>query len=146
MTTEPPPLTRDIEVMTDLSCIDSSTSPNLPDDSKDLATNILGVQVSSFLDTIQWSSGFTTILPCIWKDEKNLCQVDADMVQYFSQLPEFDPESSTHIVHIHQCDWSSKPGELCNLVAETLREGKCIVIWAAQKSQPVKLDVDYLES
>jgi hypothetical protein len=119
---------------------------DLPHHSKDLATGILGVQVSSFSDTVQWSSGFTTVLPCIWKGEKNLCQADADTVRYFSQLPESDPELSTHIVHVHQRDWSPKQKELRDLVAETLREGKCIVIRALQEHQPEKLDVDYLEA
>lgn len=160
VTTERPPLTRDVNVMTKISSICPSTSPNddpapstpltplsdLPYHSKDLATNILGVQVSSFSDTVQWSSGFTTVLPCIWKGEENLCQADADTVRYFSQLPESDPESSKHVVHVHQHSWYFNPEALRDLVAKTLREGKCIVIRAAQKPQPAKLDVDYLEA
>ncbi|KAG2337143.1 hypothetical protein BDR05DRAFT_1005280 [Suillus weaverae] len=158
VTTEPPPVTG--EVMIELSCIDHTTSRNdvpglsprltplsdLPDDSMDLATDILGVQVSSFSDTVQWSSGFTTVLPCIWKEGKNICQADADTVRYFSQLPESDPKSSTHVVHIHHRDWSSRPEELRDLIAQTLREGKCIVIRGADKPQAAKLDVDYLEN
>ncbi|KAG2029557.1 hypothetical protein BDR03DRAFT_987669 [Suillus americanus] len=35
--------------------------------------------------------------------------------------------------------------ELRNLIAQTLREGKCIVIWGVDKPQQAKLDVDYLE-
>ncbi|KAG2139785.1 hypothetical protein DEU56DRAFT_912051 [Suillus clintonianus] len=68
--------TRDVKVMTELSCIDPTTSSNnapapstcfappidLPDDSKDLVTDVIGVHVSSFSDTVKWSSGFTTIL------------------------------------------------------------------------------------
>ncbi|KAG2359226.1 hypothetical protein BDR07DRAFT_1488506 [Suillus spraguei] len=160
ITTERPPLTHDVNVMTKISSICPSTSLNddpapstpltplsdLPYHSKDLTTNILGVQVSSFSDTVQWSGGFTTVLPCIWKGEENLCQADANMVQYFSQLPESDPESLKHVVHVHQHSWYFNPEALCDLVAETLHEGKCIVIRAAQKPQPAKLDVDYLEA
>ncbi|KAG1719853.1 hypothetical protein EDB19DRAFT_1918474 [Suillus lakei] len=135
VTTEPLPSTCDVEVMTDLRSIDPSPSPNnhaAPStpltpltphsDSKDLATDIIGVQ-----------------------DGKNICQADADTVRYFSQLPESDPESSTHVVHIHHHDWSSRPEELRDLIAQTLREGKCIVIRGTDKPQAATLDVDYLE-
>jgi hypothetical protein len=160
VTTESPPLTRDVEVMTERLCIDTPDSSNnapapstsltprrdSPDDSKDLVTDVIGAHVSAFSDTVKWSSGFTTILPCIWKDGKNICQEDADTVRYFSQLPESDPQSSTHVVHVHQHDWSSRPDELRDLIAKTLREGKCIVIRGTEKPQVAKLDVDYLEN
>lgn len=159
VTTEPPPFTRDVEIMTELSCIDPTTFSNNPPapstcftpprdlhDSKDLVTNVIGVQVSSWSDTVKWSSGFTTILPCIWTDGKNICQEDADAVRYFSQLPESDPQSSTNVVHVHHHNWSSRPDELRDLIAKTLREGKCIVIRGAEKPQVAKLDVDYLEN
>ncbi|KAG1777593.1 hypothetical protein EV702DRAFT_1045334 [Suillus placidus] len=131
--TEPLPMTHDVEVMTELAHIDpscsrdnpmvSSTPLTPPVYTKDLATNLIGVKVSSHSETVKWSSGFTTVLPCIWKDGLNICQEDADMVQYLSELPESDPESSLH----------------------TLREGKYIVIRAAQKPQAARLDLDYLE-
>ncbi|KAG2030103.1 hypothetical protein BDR03DRAFT_987302 [Suillus americanus] len=155
VTTDPPPLTSDVEIMTDLHFIDPSpsqestaapaTTSTPHSDSKDLAIDILGIQVSLYSETVKWSSGFTTVLPCIWKDGKNICQADADTVRYFSQLPEFDPESSTHIVHTHYHDWSYRPEELRDLIAQALREGKCIVIRGADKPQQAKLDVDYLE-
>ncbi|KAG1868937.1 hypothetical protein DFJ58DRAFT_837774 [Suillus subalutaceus] len=76
--TEPSPITRDVEVMTELPYADpphSENDPTVPStsliplvDAKDLATNIIGVKVSAHLETVKWSSGFTTVLPCIWKD------------------------------------------------------------------------------
>ncbi|KAG1813980.1 uncharacterized protein BJ212DRAFT_1300851 [Suillus subaureus] len=160
VTTEPPPVTCNVEVMTECSCINPTTSSNnapapstcftpprdLPDDSKDLVTNVIGVHMSSFLDTVKWSSGFTTILPCIWKDGKNICQGDTDTVWCLSQLPESDPQSSLHIIHIHHHNWSSRPDKLHNLIVKTLHEGKCMVIRGVEKSQVAKLDVDYLEN
>jgi hypothetical protein len=153
--TEPAPTTRDVEVMTELTHIDSSCSrddPAFPSthltpliDTKDLATNIIGVKVSSHSETVKWSSGFTTVLPCIWRDGLNICQADADTVRYFSELPESDPESSSHVIHIHHSDWISKPMEMRDLISQTLREGKCIVIRAAEKPQAARLDLDYLE-
>lgn len=74
-------------------------SSDLSDDSKDLVTDIIGVQVSSFLGTIK----------------------DANIVQYFSYLSESDSKS------LHDHDWSFKPDELCDLIAETLCERKYIV-------------------
>ncbi|KAG1771574.1 hypothetical protein EV702DRAFT_1201889 [Suillus placidus] len=153
--TEPPPMTRDVEVMTELAHIDPSCSqddPIVPSTpltppvyTKDLATNLIGVKVSSHSETVKWSSGFTTVLPCIWKGGLNICQEDADTVRYLSELPESDPELSLHVVHIHHSDWISKPTELRDLISQTLREGKCIVIRAARKPQAARLDLDYLE-
>ncbi|KAG1845819.1 hypothetical protein F4604DRAFT_1936730 [Suillus subluteus] len=153
--TEPPPITRDVEVMTELPYADpphSENDPAVPStsliplvDAKDLATDIIGFKVSAHSETVKWSSGFTTVLPCIRKDGVNICQDDADTVRYLSKLPESNPESSSHVVHIHHSDWISRPVELRDLISQTLREGKCIVLRALEKPQAARLDLDYLE-
>ncbi|KAG1808890.1 uncharacterized protein BJ212DRAFT_1484742 [Suillus subaureus] len=112
--TKPPPITCDVEVMMELPYTNPSHSENDPTvpstsliplvDAKDLATDIFGVKVSAHSETVKWSSRFTTVLPCIWKDRVNICQDDADTVQYLSKLPESNPESLSHVVHIHHSD------------------------------------------
>ncbi|KAG1860108.1 hypothetical protein F4604DRAFT_1684483 [Suillus subluteus] len=128
--TKPPPITRDVEVMTELPYADpphSENDPAVPSTSliplvnaKDLATDIIGFKVSAHSETVKWSSGFTT-------------------------LPESNPESSSHVVHIHHSDWISRPVELRDLISQMLREGKCIVLQALEKPQAARLDLDYLE-
>ncbi|KAG2045884.1 hypothetical protein BDR06DRAFT_309225 [Suillus hirtellus] len=116
-----------------------------PINAKDLATDIIGVKVSAHSETVKWSSGFTTVLPCIWKDGSNICQEDTDTVRYFSELPESDPERSLYVVHINHSDWISRTAELRDVISQTLREGKCIVIRAVERPQVAPLDLDYLE-
>ncbi|KAG2034363.1 hypothetical protein BDR03DRAFT_984361 [Suillus americanus] len=70
--TEPPPITHDVEVMTELFYTDpphSENDPTVPTTSliplvnaKDLVTNIIGVKVSAHSETVKWSSRFTTVL------------------------------------------------------------------------------------
>ncbi|KAG2747790.1 hypothetical protein P692DRAFT_20736971 [Suillus brevipes Sb2] len=111
----------------------------------DLASDIIGVQVPQQSETIEWSDGRTTVLPCVWEDGVNICQEDVTFVKFLAQLPSSLPNSN-NVIHVQYCDWSSKPMELRELVNATLRQGKCFLLHGLPKPAPVMLDIDYLES
>ncbi|KAG2353406.1 hypothetical protein BDR07DRAFT_1496320 [Suillus spraguei] len=147
------PLTYDVSVMTqavsaNLYPIPSSPGPRtlstLAEQNMDLASDIIGVQVHEKSETVKWSDGHTTILPCIWEDGVNVCKDDVAYVKFLAQLPQSLP-GSAHVIHGQYCDWSSKPTELCELVNATLRQGKCFLLRGLSKPRPARLDVDYLE-
>ncbi|KAG1836496.1 hypothetical protein DFJ58DRAFT_734920 [Suillus subalutaceus] len=149
--------TCDVSIMTETPSENSYPLPNqpqlepalptlstLPELNLDLASDIIGVQVPEQSETVEWSDGHITVLPCIWEDGINICKDDVAYVKFLAQLPQSLP-SSAYVVHAQYCDWSSKPMELHELVNATLREGKCFLLHGLPKPEPAKLDVDYLE-
>ncbi|KAG2336299.1 hypothetical protein BDR05DRAFT_1005990 [Suillus weaverae] len=120
------------------------TSPTLAELDMDLASDIIGVQVPEQAETVKWSDGRTTVLPCIWEDGVNICKDDVEYVKFLAQLPQSLP-GSAYVVHAQYCDWSSKPKELRELVNAALRKGKCFLLHGCPESEPANLDVDYLE-
>jgi hypothetical protein len=142
--------TRDACVMTEPSSANDSThaSASTVDDffpvDNDLASNMLGSEVPKESETVRWSDGSITVVPCIWKDGVNLCQNDAETVKNFATLPESLP-GSEYVEHVHFRDWRSKPADLRELITETLRKNKAIVIRQMESPEQATFDVDYLE-
>lgn len=155
--------TRDACVMTELSL--STNKPPIPENEpilsspsstltdlpvavlhvgNDLASHMLGSEVPKESETVQWSDGSITVVPCIWKGGVNLCQEDANTVKNFAKLPESRP-GSEYIEHVHFRDWHSKTAELRELITATLRKNKAIVIREIENPERAMLDVDYLE-
>ncbi|KAG1791151.1 uncharacterized protein HD556DRAFT_1445406 [Suillus plorans] len=152
------PLMRDAEVMTDapepfvnlpVETIPVPSSPTFSTltnlDSRDRATPIIGTQVHEKSDTIDWSDGSTTVLPCIMRDGVNICQEDADTVAFFASLPESLPETSKNVVHLHYKDWRTKSRQLCDEISAAIRVNKAVVIRNISTPEPATLDLDYLE-
>lgn len=136
----------DVPIMTETPSANLYLLPNnLPELDMDLASDIIGVQVPQQSETIEWSDGRTTVLPCVWEDGVNICQEDVTFVKFLAQLPPSLPNSN-NVIHVQYCDWSSKPMELRELVNATLRQGKCFLLHGLPKPAPVMLDIDYLES
>ncbi|KAG1722728.1 uncharacterized protein EDB91DRAFT_1255925 [Suillus paluster] len=147
MVTTETPHTCDVSVMTEPAPAPAPPSPalsTLTNLDMDLASDIIGIEVPEQSETIQWSDGRTTVLPCIWEGGVNICHNDAEFVKFLAQLPESCP-GSAHVVHAHYRDWSSKPMELCELVNEALRDGKVFLLRGRHKPEPAALDLDYLE-
>ena len=157
---KPPPLMRDVEVMTVIpehinptsSSPESSQQPSSPNpsvptnlDSRDLATPIIGSQVHEKSETITWSDGSITVLPCIVRDGVNVCQEDATTVSYFATLPESLPETSKNVVHLKYSDWRTKSRQLCDEISAAIRVNKAVVIRNISRPEPATLDLDYLE-
>ncbi|KAG2336061.1 hypothetical protein BDR05DRAFT_953632 [Suillus weaverae] len=158
-TTSTPRILRDVEVMTDppsalinppsISHDQGPPSPTLSAltdlDSRDLATPIIGSQVHQQSDTVQWSDGSTTVLPCIMKDGVNICQDDADAVSFFASLPESLPGTSKNVVHLQYSDWRFKSRELCDEISAALGVNKAVVIRHITTPEPATFDLEYLE-
>jgi hypothetical protein len=146
--------TRDACVMTELPSPNDPICPSLSSTStyidavlpvdNDLASHMLGSEVPIESETVRWSDGSITVVPCIWKDGVNLCQDDANTVKNFATLPESCP-GSEYVEHVHFRDWRSKPAELRELITATLRKNKAIVIREIETPEQATLDVDYLE-
>ncbi|KAG2358820.1 hypothetical protein BDR07DRAFT_1379141 [Suillus spraguei] len=121
-----------VEVMTDIpeSLVDTNTLPNdrhppsptlsaLTElDSHDLATPIIGSQVHAHSETIQWSDGSTTVLPCIMRN---------------------------NVVHLQYSDWRTKSRQLCEEITAALRINKAVFIRRISKPEPATIDLEYLE-
>lgn len=149
----------DVEVMTETphSLSHSSSPPHaqtppsptlstLTDlESMDLATSIIGKQVHELSKTVQWSDGSTTVLPCIMSGDTNILQDDANSVAFFASLPESQPETSKHVVHLQYSDWTNKNRQLCDEISAALRLNKAVVIRQVSTPKPETLDLDYLE-
>ncbi|KAG2359130.1 hypothetical protein BDR07DRAFT_1488640 [Suillus spraguei] len=158
MTETPTPMCS-VEVMTDIpeSLVDTNTLPNdrhppsptlsaLTElDSRDLATPIIGSQVHAHSETIQWSDGSTTVLPCIMRNGVNVCQDDANSVAFFASLSESLPETSKNVVHLQYSDWRTKSRQLCEEITAALRINKAVVIRQISKPEPATIDLEYLE-
>jgi hypothetical protein len=147
--TEPPHVQCDVEVMTEALNVQSPPSPTLSAltdlDSKDLATSIIGKQVHELSETVQWSDGSITVLPCIMKNGDNIIQDDADAVSFFASLPESTPQTSKHVVHLNYSDWTNKSRQLCDEISTALRSSKAVVIRQVSSPNLENLDLDYLE-
>ncbi|KAG2139350.1 hypothetical protein DEU56DRAFT_912190 [Suillus clintonianus] len=121
-----PPTTQEIQVMAaetwDVSIMMEAPSANsysLPNDHQsepapltlstvaeldmDLATNIISVKVSKQSETIEWSDGHTTVLPCVWEDGVNICKDEVTFIRFLTQLPQTLP-GSAYIIHAQYYD------------------------------------------
>ncbi|KAG2063199.1 hypothetical protein BDR04DRAFT_1164120 [Suillus decipiens] len=159
ITSTTPRLLCDVEAMTDTpnaliipaSNPDDQVHPSpalsaLTDlDSRDLATTIIGSQVDQESGTVQWSDGSTTVLPCIMKNNINICQNDADAVSFFALLPESLPGTSQNVVHLQYSDWHSRSRKLCDEISAALRISKAVVIRQVSTPEPATLNLEYLE-
>jgi hypothetical protein len=114
-------------------------------DSCDLLMPIIGSQVHEQSETVQWCDRSTTILPCIMKDGINICQEDANAVSFFVSLPESLSKTSQNVIHLCYSDWCFKSQQLCDEISAALHISKAIVIQQVSTSEPVTLDLDYLE-
>ncbi|KAG2083677.1 uncharacterized protein F5147DRAFT_660107 [Suillus discolor] len=121
----------------------SSTLTNL--DSRDLATPIISTQVHKKSDTIDWSDGSTTVLPCIMRDGVNICKGDAETVSFFASLLESLPETSKNVIHLHYNNWRTKSRQLCDQISAAIQVNKAVVIQKISTPEPATLGLDYLE-
>ncbi|KAG1837977.1 hypothetical protein DFJ58DRAFT_846257 [Suillus subalutaceus] len=147
--------TCDACAMTELSLVPNNSS--LPENdpippsplcclsvNNDLASHMLGSEVPKESETIQWSDGSITVVPCILKDGVNLCWDDVNTVKNFAKLPESRP-GSEYVEHVHSPNGCSKPAELRKLIMATLRKNRAIVIREMETPEHATLNVDYLE-
>jgi len=118
---------------------------NLTDiESLDLVTPIISLQVHENSLTVTWKSSVTTVLPYIYKDDRNILQCNADAVAYVATLPESCPDSSKYVVHLHYSDWRLKPRELRENITAALCQNKAVVLRQCDQVTADELDLELL--
>ena len=105
---------------------------------------MLGTQVPTQSGMVQWASGHTTVLPCVLKEGKNICEgVDVRVIKFLAKYPESKP-GSDNVVHLKSGESNGKL--LQERIGDALAKNKAVVIRAPRGYVEPSLDKEYLES
>ncbi|KAG1899874.1 uncharacterized protein F5891DRAFT_1189346 [Suillus fuscotomentosus] len=131
----------DTAVMADSISSPTNYKPTLK---LDLASDILSIQVPLQSQTVTWSDGCRTVLPCVMVKGINVCEDNDIAVVHFLSLFPKSKFDSANVNHIERGNLTR--GQVQDAVSEALCRNKPVVIRGFSSHDPPTLDTDYLET
>jgi hypothetical protein len=108
----------------------------------DLASCMLGTQVSPETQVVTWDDGHITILPTVMRDQQNVLIEDLRLTKKFAAISASKP-GSRFVTHLHG---PLTENELLLIkIRSSLAAGKCVVVREAVRPGPPNLTMEYLE-
>ncbi|KAG1771564.1 hypothetical protein EV702DRAFT_1201879 [Suillus placidus] len=108
----------------------------------DLASGMLGTQVSPETKVVTWDDGHITILPTVMRDGQNVLIEDLRLTKKFAAVSASKP-GSRFVTHLNG---PLTENELLLIeIRSSLAAGKCVIVREAVRPGPLNLTMEYLE-